>query len=203
MKIDLLELFEFVVSGKWTNIGQTKLKFRKKDDVFYIAFSTSGRDCAIGEFKSWILNVLRIKVPLYPLFNNRQIFAHYGFLIIAYSVLSRVISEIEKSGCGKVVISGFSQGGAVGSILHEIIKDRFITHCITFGQPKCFGILTPEIPRYHRIYVRGDKVTRVPYIGFSHRGKSVALGRFRILPSIKCHYASVYIQLLEGKTITI
>jgi hypothetical protein len=146
----------------------------------------------------WLQNLDFLKIPYKGM--KQKWFAHRGFLNKYKSVRDEIIIAI--TGLDNLVITGFSQGGALATIALEDIKYNNIVSCVyahTFGAPKAVGWFAPKkrwayLARYT---INGDPVPMLPpfIFGYKHVGNTIKLGKKRIIPKIKYHTES-YNELL-------
>ena len=197
MRISLSWLFRVCRDGNYSSVGKTLVKIHIFDNTLFIFYHSSGRESKIEEIKSWILNIMRIKVKV-----DSKTYVHSGFNAIADSVMAYTKNMIVRHNKSRIVLCGYSQGGAVASIVQRKL-DMGNVHCITFAQPKAYGLRTPKQKNLHRVYVRGDKVTYLPFFCYKHFGKSMAMGMLRLIPRIKYHYPEVYEKHLKGRCIDV
>lgn len=209
MKIDLLALFDTINNPQgYKELKDCRVKFVISGNILYVCFPGTGT--ATGNIfqrvKSWALDFLTAKVPYK---NMPQKFkAHAGFLNIYKDAEDYIKAEIKKRKCDKIVFAGYSQGGAVAMLAYE---DYAFTgyNCagVTFAQPRVFtsGAPADRFDELTRVYVRGDIVTTVPFIGFKHYGQPLALGKKynALFPSVKNHTPDVYRAELKGKYLNV
>ena len=200
-KIDLQWLFKATSSScDYAPFGETLIKYDylKESGVLFIHIHSSGRDNIKGNVKSWVLNFAKMKLPVFG-------GVHSGFYSIAKSIEKECQKIITTCKPKKVVFVGYSQGGAVASILRRILPScRAIA--VTFAQPRAFGWGAKKDDNVIRIYVRGDKVTHLPFFllcRYKHIGKKIPIGKRRIFSRIKWHYPEVYESNLKGRVIEI
>ena len=200
-KIDLDWLFRTTSSSRdYVHRGETLIKYdyANRSGVLFIHIHSSGRDDLKGNIKSWVLNFAKMKLPVFG-------GVHSGFYSIAKSIEKECLKIITTYKPNKVVFVGYSQGGAVASILRKMLPGRAAI-AVTFAQPRAVGWLAKKDDNVIRIFVRGDKVTHLPFFllcRYKHIGKKIAIGKRRIFPRIKWHYSEIYEANLKGRVIEI
>ena len=101
----------------------------------------------------------------------------------------------------KMILSGFSKGGAHSAIIHDYFRSRFEVYTVNAGSPRAFSDITKDFSdsfkttfkRYHFIT---DLVPHLPFsiLGFRHIGKSLNIGWFN---PFKAHNLDNYIQRIK------
>lgn len=137
-------------------------------------------------------------------------YCHAGFLKVFKSVLPYLESYISAPDVRRVVISGYSHGGALAILCHEAVWFRrpdIRRHLITFayGAPRVlFGTPPREVQdRFHELYLirnQGDLVTHMPpaFLGFRHIGNRIEIGQKGQYSSIDAHRPESYLAALAA-----
>ena len=146
----------------------TEWGYKVEDNTLYLSFqgSTSKED--------WKQNFNFLKVPYKNM--PKKFRVHKGFLIKWKSIEQDVLKLVTKN-ITKVIIAGFSQGGAVSLLAHESIFfhfERLQNNIFTyaFGTPRVFSWNVPKERFKNVTYIQygGDIVTGVPFtlMGYKH-----------------------------------
>jgi len=138
----------------------------------------------------WLQNFDFFKIPYKGM--RRKWFAHRGFLNKYKSVRDDILESVQ--GLDNLIVTGFSQGGALATLALEDILFNYpniTVYGASFGAPRSVGWLAPQ-KRWHnliRYEVNGDPVTMLPpfIFGYKHVGHTVLLGAKRVIPLIKYH----------------
>lgn len=161
-----------------------------------------GRD-VLGNLESWGLNFAAWCRPYRGL-----MFAHKGFWEIYQDLHETLWSSIEdycercaeKERDPKIVLTGYSQGAAIATIAHEDLFFHSMDVCgIVFASPRVFvNAPSSRFKNLHRIEVRGDLITRIPWLPYKHVGRRCDVGA-RCWPyRIEKHFQGEYLEQLEG-----
>ena len=194
------ETFSNTIRGSWSKPSEhygIQWDFDKVNDTYYVKFRGTG-----SELKSWAtnFNFFQKKVKFYE--KGELIKVHRGFLKAWSEVKDEIISKLGKNP-EKIIVSGFSQGGALATLAYKDFKYRFPKaniQAFTFASPRVFGIvsafkLKKTFSELIRVYVNGDLVTHLPFLlmGFGHVGQRYSLGRkvFDLLPFIPIYWLIV------------
>ena len=181
----LKEHYFWTVSGPWTEKNEatdTEWKWKVEGKTLYLAFkgSTSKLDWK-QNFMFWIAAVRQAykKQPV-------KWFAHAGFMEKWKSVQGDVLEKILSEDIDRVVVSGFSQGGAVAILCHEDLwfkDDPWSVSTVTWGAPRVvwFWNWKKIAVRFKAVImyrIRRDVVPKEPpkLFGYVDVGEVVPLG---------------------------
>lgn len=194
-------------------------KFRNEEkETFIDVFERDGityvvADKTNGTMKSWLYNLQGAKAPYKHM--NQKFYVHRGFLYIYKQLRDEFITYMKSVKHNKIVIMGYSQGGAVAQIIYEDLvynlpelnADQF--DCWIYGAPRAFSIFNKKevmrrCPNVKRFVNGQDLVSRVPFVfmGYSHIAKKIQIGMVRI-PFLFLgfyglhHFPGYYIKNLE------
>ncbi len=136
---------------------------------------------------------------------------HRGFLRVWNSILPYIKGQIEDKSVEKIVIVGYSHGGAIAGICYEYVKRnrRDIENQIEgygYGSPRFLfkwgkrSSLTYD--SFHGYYVvrnKNDIVTYLPprLFGFVHVGEIINIGKNTHYSPIDAHRQESYVKSLE------
>ena len=205
VKFNLLSLFGKInsIKTKYKKIGNAKvhiseIKSGDNKGALLIMFPPT------QDYTGWVKNFSAF-VKVYNK-SKKWFFVHTGFFDLWGSVEKYVVDEVEKyinsSIKEKIIIAGYSQGAALATIAHEKIYNSGLSSLvctICFGSPRVFiGAPSGRFRNLHRVYVRGDIVTRIPWFPFSHVGKHHAIGERCFCGKIEKHMHSTYLKELDG-----
>lgn len=150
------------------------------DDTFLVAFA------ATKTRGNWFTNFTFPKKVVPYLGTNPRIRVHRGWLA-AYktSVRAIVLGRAQRSGCRKMVVTGFSMGGALAVLSAVDLQYNLGVEVasVTFGAPRVGNrrfrdSFNRRVPDSIRVINGGDIVTRVPpwILGFRHTGTADRFG---------------------------
>jgi len=141
----------------------------------------------------WLQNIDFFKIPYKGM--KQKWFAHRGFLNKYKSVRDDILLAIKD--LNNLIITGFSQGGALATLAFEDILFFYPEMNIigaSFGAPRSVGWFAPRKrwERLTRYAVNGDPVTILPpfIFGYKHVGTEILLGDKKIIPRVKYHTVS-------------
>jgi hypothetical protein len=161
----------------------------------------------------WLQNFNARKIRLHK---NDRFKVHKGFATKFLSVRDEIYSILELNNYDRLILSGFSQGGALAQMLHYDIvrrtgKEPYATY--TFASPRVMSTSITGKTKYvndyfscnlRRFVLGNDGVTRMPpiWMGFRHIGTKVQIGkkpRFfqKILPRFRDHNPKKYRKALD------
>lgn len=161
----------------------TQWGWKLEDGVLNINFqgSVSKRD--------WIQNFDFLRVPYKSM--PKKFRVHRGFLTKWKSVQADVMRVVETSEFKTLIVTGFSQGGALASLCHEDLVFRgYVPVTYAFGSPRVFSWFTPRdrFENLFRVTLNWDPIPGLaPWSwGYRHVGRELHYGRkprwFRIWP---------------------
>lgn len=191
----LSTLFSRTLHTTYTHV-QNSADFATKrvGSTLYVYFAASdGRE-------DWINN-LRFPAKAYKRSGNKTWYAHRGFLKVWKTVEDFIAADIADETVKKIVISGYSHGGAIALLCHEYVwynRPDLIesTEGYGFGCPRVvFGRISKDISsRWENFTVVrniDDIVTHLPpaAFGFSHVGVMLEIGQRGKYSKIDAHRA--------------
>lgn len=168
--MELKDIWEHAIRGfnEVTKETDTQWGWEKKDTTLYLKFQGS------VSTTDWLQNFDYAKTPYRDM--PKKFRVHNGFLqkwkSIRKSVQEKITDDVEK-----IVIIGFSQGGALALLCHEDLwfnfenlRDKLETYAL--GTPRVFTWGAPR-ERFESVYYiqyKGDLVTGVPLwiMGYKH-----------------------------------
>lgn len=200
------ELWKWGTSGPWITEDKTdtqwKLLFSAGDGTLYLAFQGSvSKIDWLHNFMFWVFPVFRKSYKRMPF----VWFSHRGFYVKWKAVEDSVLCVVrEHPGIKRVVVTGFSQGGAIAVRAHESLwfnfpqlRGKFRT--VVFGAPRTIWFWNSwKLKERFRGLVRyeagWDVVVKLPSVlfGYRHMGEKRKVGRKWYQPSlrfVKNHFA--------------
>lgn len=194
----IMKLYEILlqcISIPYSKIGASaNYAVRRKQGTLYLFFEKSDGKT------DWKSN-LDFPAKPYKRMGKTAWFAHRGFLKEWKELEPTLAEYIADSRVEKIVIAGYSHGGAIAMLCHEYVwyhrpDLRATTEGYGFGCPRVFwGIQTAELKRrWEKFYVIrnvDDIVTHLPpaLLGYSHVGKMLKTGTRGKYSAIQAHYA--------------
>lgn len=191
----LSRLFSKNISIPYSQVGISANYAIKKDrETLYIFFEDSN-----GK-NDWKSNLNFPSQP-YKRMGKTIWFAHRGFLNLWKETEALLVNDIMNPKINKIVISGYSHGGAIALLCHEFVwfhrpDLRNSLEGYSFGGPRVlWGPLSKEIGlRWERFTVVrniDDIVTHLPpaVLGYRHIGKLLKIGEKGKYSPIEAHYA--------------
>ena len=191
----LSELFSACLAAKYIHIdGGADYALVKKGRTLYIFFEDSdGKE-------DWRRN-LDFPAKAYQAEGTVCFWAHRGFLCAWESLLPHLQKSILNPAVTRIIVAGYSHGGALAALCHEYIwrmrgdlRDRLEGY--GFGAPRVlWGRISKDLrKRWDRFTVirnQNDIVTHLPpaAFGFSHVGGMLVIGEKGKYSSIGAHYA--------------
>lgn len=185
--------------GGWTTINDVDFKFIENDDKLEIYFMGS------YQLKDWVLNFLFTK-KLY-----KQFRVHRGFYKAYSQVRNLILDKIYNNEYKKIIVVGYSHGGALCQLCLEDLVYHFPTIDIigyAFETPRCL-----KVPKQYRYMwnnlitteCNNDIVCHCPpkLFGYDELGTKIQLmGDVNLvqnnLPNfIKSHYPNVVLDGLK------
>lgn len=160
----------------------------------------------------WIQNFNARKIRLRK---NDEFKVHKGYATKFNSVRDAVRSIVEIGNYDRLIISGFSQGGALAQLLHHDVfrrtgKEPYATY--TFASPRVFtkkGLSANCWNNLKRFVYKNDGVTRIPpvWMGFRHFGTKVQIGEQpnffqKLLPRFRDHNPKLYRKCFQSNNTT-
>lgn len=191
----ILELFLQCIRIKYEKVGvSANYAIKREGSTLYVFFEDSD-----GKI-DW-KNNLDFPAKAYKRMEKRIWFAHRGFLRVWKEIEPSLAPEIADKSIEKIVIAGYSHGGALAMLCHEYVwyhrpDLRGNIEGYGFGAPRVFwGIKTKALKErwagFTVIRNFDDLVTHLPpwIFGYSHVGKMVKIGQRGRYSPIKAHYA--------------
>ena len=203
MKDTLLDLFERVLSVKYTTIPKTEASYyyEMRGDILYIFFEHSN---GIVDWR----NNFDFPSKHYTE-KGEKWFVHRGFLRVWKSARERLKEQICNKRVKGIVIVGYSHGAALSLLCHEFcvnnrpdIKENIFGY--GFGCPRVVhGRLKRSIcERFKHFYIIRncrDIVTHLPpaVFGFHHVGNILHIGKKAKYGPVESHKSENYIRELK------
>ena len=137
-------------------------------------------------------------------------YCHAGFLKVFKSVLPYLEPYLSDPEIRRVVIVGYSHGGALAILCHEAVWFRrpdIRKHLVSFayGAPRVlFGAVPKEVrERFAELYLiqnAGDLVTHIPpaFLGYRHVGNIISIGEKGKYSPVDAHRPESYLAELEA-----
>lgn len=197
----LESLFRRCISIEYTNIeGEGSYAYETIYDVLYIYFEKSNGSL------DW-KNNLDFPARAYA---GCDCFAHRGFLRVWKSLLPYIDNILAKEHFNKVIIVGYSHGGALAVLCHEYIWFNYphLQNSLTgygFGAPRViWGILGNKRHRWDTFTVIrnvNDLVTHLPpvLLGYRHVGTLLKIGSKGKYSMIDAHREESILRELSKK----
>lgn len=200
----LHELFSTCLHIPYTTVGRSaNYAIKHENTTLYIFFQGS-------DGKNDWKNNLDFPAKPYRHMDKPTWFAHRGFARTWKEIEPFLAPEIADKSVKKIVIAGYSHGGALAMLCHEYVwyhrpDLRSTIEGYGFGAPRVFwGRRTAALKaRWERfIIVRNinDIVTHLPpaAFGFKHMGKLLKIGEKGKYSSIQAHVAENILTELQA-----
>ncbi len=200
----LHELFSTCLHIPYTTVGRSaNYAIKRENTTLYIFFQGS-------DGKNDWKNNLDFPAKPYRHMDKPTWFAHRGFARTWKEIEPFLAPEIADKSVKKIVIAGYSHGGALAMLCHEYVwyhrpDLRSTIEGYGFGAPRVFwGRRTAALKaRWERfIIVRNinDIVTHLPpaAFGFKHMGKLLKIGEKGKYSSIQAHVAENILTELQA-----
>lgn len=200
----LYELFSQCLKVPYLQTGvSANYAIKREGKTLYIFFEDSdGRN-------DW-RNNLDFPAKAYKRMGKTVWFAHRGFLKVWKELEPTLAAEIADGNVGKLVIVGYSHGAAIAALCHEYawyhrpdLRERMEGY--GFGCPRVFwGIRNNALKTRWKKFVvirnGNDLVTHLPpsFMGYSHVGKLLKMGKGGKYSPIKAHYAESILKELKA-----
>ncbi|MBQ9118292.1 MAG: lipase family protein [Clostridia bacterium] len=191
----LFQLFSTCLTIPYEKVGvSANYATRREGDTLYIFFEGSD-----GK-RDWKDN-LDFPVKPYKRMEKTVWFAHRGFLRVWKEIEPFLADKIADKSLRKIVVAGYSHGGALASLCHEYVwyhrpHLRDVIEGYGFGAPRVFwGIRTKKVKERWKnfVVVRNidDLVTHLPpaFLGFSHVGSLLKIGKKGQYTAVSAHVA--------------
>lgn len=185
--MNLQSLFRRCLSIKYITVeNDGSYAYERIGNSLYLYF-----ECSNG-IKDW-KNNLDFPVKAY-----KGLFVHRGFLRVWNSILPHIKELISDTSLDKIVITGYSHGGALACLCCEHVwynrKDlRSSIEAYGIGAPRVlWGFLGNKRHRWDNFYVIrniNDIVTHLPPVifGYRHVGKLIRIGKIGKYSMIDAH----------------
>lgn len=160
----------------------------------------------------WLFNFFFLKKKIEPYEEMGQKWVvHSGFSKVWDSIKHNIEDLILDERYKKIVIVGYSHGGAIATLCHEFVwfnrpDLRESLEGYGFGSPRVVGRETPfEIKErwahFHVIRNIGDIVTHLPpkFTGYMDIGQLIEIGKKGKYSPIGAHRESSYMDELQGE----
>ncbi len=191
----LHELFSICLHIPYSQVGLSANYAIKRDhSTLYIFFQDSdGKN-------DWKIN-LDFPAKPYRHMDKPTWFAHRGFARTWKEIEPFLAPEIADKSIKKIVIAGYSHGGALAMLCHEYVwyhrpDLRSTIEGYGFGAPRVFwgrrtAALKQRWERFTIVRNINDIVTRLPpaILGFSHMGTLLKIGEKGKYSSVQAHFA--------------
>ena len=180
----LLNIFNNTVTAKWiTGALDTQYAIEETDKEITVKFQWT-----VSKL-DWLQNFSFWKKPYKQM--PKLFFVHAGFLkkykAVRKVIMDRIVNSQVQS--KKITILGYSQGAALGLLLHEDVMFRLgeikpDVKTYLFGCPRVFDLFSNISERFEgvtRIVNGDDIVTHVPFVWmmYRHYGKYLHIGKKR------------------------
>lgn len=191
----LSELFSWCLKITYLQTGvSANYALKREGDTLYLFFEGSAGK---NDWK----NNLDFPAKAYKRMGKTIWFAHRGFLKVWKEIEPMLAADIADPSFEKIVIAGYSHGGALAMLCHEYVwyhrpDLRGKIESYGFGAPRVFwGVKTAKLKArwngYTVVRNLNDLVTRLPPValGYSHAGKLLKIGEKGKYTAIEAHYA--------------
>ena len=190
---EIKEAWYFSDKVKFNNVDEeTKTEYHLSlidEDTLLISFQRTRQK------KDWVYNFCFWKKPYSNM--KETFFVHWGFLKKYKAVQDRIHKAIGEYAPKKILLRGYSQGGAIAQIAHEDISWNYPNidvQTIVFGSPQPFSLFNHKdvkerLKNVLRVEYEGDIVTYIPSIifGYWSYGTKVRIGPKKIFGTPKGH----------------
>jgi hypothetical protein len=173
---DLKELWKITISlfGQENVETCTQWGWKFENETLFLNFQGS-----VSKL-DWKQNFDFLQVPYKSM--PKRFRVHRGFLTKWKSIQDDVIKVVRDHKPKRIVITGFSQGGALATLCHEDLVYRWYDpETWAFGSPRVFswGVPKNRFKRLTRVTLHWDMIPGIPFwfLGYKHIGKNVHYGR--------------------------
>ena len=189
----MLDTYNKTVAKPWIDgVKDTQYRIEETDSSITVTFQGSHSKL------DWWQNFMFSK----KLYRGSFIFCHRGFGIKWKAVQNEIMSHID--GSKSIHIRGFSQGSALGELMHEDVSYRYgiQSDTILFGKPRVFVIhrkLKSRLSGITRVENGNDIVTKLPFFWllYKHYGARIHIGKKRKLFRFSVKDHTTYKENLE------
>lgn len=189
----LSALFSTCISLSYMEIGNTvNYAVKREGRTLYIFFEDSDGKT------DWKRN-LDFPVKAYKRMQKTAWYAHRGFLRAWKEVEPALFADISDEKIQKIVVAGYSHGGAIALLCHEYIwfhrpDLRGNLEGYGFGCPRVIWKAGKSKQRWKNFCVirnLDDLITHLPpaFLGFRHVGSLLKIGKRGKYSPIQAHYA--------------
>ena len=191
--MELYKLFSVCLNIPYTQVGiSANYALKREKEVLYIFFQGS-------KGKTDWKNNLSFPAKAYKRMGKTVWFAHRGFLRVWKEIEPFLAGDIADERLRKIVIVGYSHGGALAMLCHENVwyhrpDLRGFIEGYGFGSPRVFwGIKTPNLKKrwagFTVIRNLDDAVTHLPpiFLGYSHVGTMLKIGKKGKYSTLEAH----------------
>ncbi|MBQ8428960.1 MAG: lipase family protein [Clostridia bacterium] len=202
----LYALFTLCLNVQYTQVGiSANYAVKRENDTLYLFFQGS-------DGKNDWKNNLDFPAKAYKRMGKTIWFAHRGFLRTWKELEPFLSNKIADESIRKVVIAGYSHGGALAMLCHEYVwyhrpDLRATMEGYGFGAPRVFwGAQTVKLKmRWEKFTVIrniNDFITHLPpsFLGFSHVGKILEIGEKGKYSAVEAHFPENILTELKGKS---
>lgn len=193
MCMELSKLFSTCLRIPYAQVGiSANYALKRENNVLYIFFQGS-------KGKTDWKNNLSFPAKAYKRMGRTIWFAHRGFLRVWKEIEPFLAEDIADERLQKIVIVGYSHGGALAMLCHEYVwyhrpDLRGFIEGYGFGAPRIFwGIKTSNLKSrwagFTVIRNLDDAVTHLPpaFLGYSHVGAMLKIGKKGSYTPIEAH----------------
>ena len=193
--MDLYRLFQQCLHVPYLQVGTSaNYALQRQGKTLYIYFQDS------NGAQDWKTN-FNFPAKAYKRMGKTVWFAHRGFLKIWKELEPVLAADILDPHFDKIVIVGYSHGGALAALCHEYVwyhrpDLRATLEGYGFGAPRVFwGLKNPAVKQrwanFTVIRNLDDLVTHLPpaFLGFRHVGKLLKIGARNLYSPVEAHYA--------------
>ena len=188
-------LFSVCLNIPYSQVGNSSnYAVKREKNTLYLFFQGS-------DGKNDWKNNLDFPAKPYKRMGKTIWFAHRGFLRAWKEIEPFLFRKISDKTVQKIVIAGYSHGGALAMLCHEYVwyhrpDLRASMEGYGFGAPRVFwGVQTADLKsRWEKFTVirnLNDFITHLPpsFLGFSHVGALLKIGEKGKYSSIEAHFA--------------
>ena len=199
----LRALFSECLARSYTNVENAASFDVERDGGTLFVFLEQSRGA--GDWQNNLNFRVRPYDDMHPVW-----YCHAGFLRVFKSLLPHIMPHIESPETRRIVIVGYSHGGALSILCHEAAWYRrpdIRTHVrsFAFGAPRVlFGPVPLSVrKRFEEMYLiqnQDDIVTRVPpaILGYRHVGNIITVGERGAFSPIDAHRPESYLAAIEA-----
>lgn len=201
--MDLYKLMYKCINIPYLKVGESgNFAVRKMKDTLYIFFEGSNSET------DWKDN-LSFPAKPYKRMGRTTWYAHSGFLRAFKNIEDAISKDILSPEFKKIIITGFSHGGALATLCHEYayynrpdIRDNILGY--GFGAPRVlWGIINKELKKrwdnFTVIRNIDDIVTHLPpyLLGYRHVGTLLEIGEKNKYGKVQAHLPENYLEELK------